>query len=182
MASHTVSSTHNLRYPVGKYEAPKQITAADRAEWLRELEELPGHLKRAVAGLDEPQLDTPYRPGGWTVRQVVHHLADSHLNSYSRFRFALTEDAPAVKSYDEAVWAELADAKTAPIEISTSLLTALHARWIALLRSLSEADLKRTIRHPEWGEMTLDWMLGLYAWHSRHHVAHITNLREREGW
>jgi DinB superfamily len=182
MASRTASSTQDLRYPVGKYRPPKQITAAERAEWLRELEELPANLKRAVAGLDDRQLDTPYRAGGWTIRQVVHHLPDSHLNSYSRFRFALTEDAPAIKSYDEAAWAELADAKTAPIEISLALLTALHARWITLLRSLGEADLKRTIRHPEWGEINLEWMLGLYAWHSRHHVAHITSLREREGW
>jgi uncharacterized damage-inducible protein DinB len=182
MASPTESSTQDRRYPVGKYKPPKQITAAERTEWLRELEELPENLKRAVAGLDDRQLDTPYRPGGWTIRQVVHHLPDSHLNSYSRFRFALTEDAPAIKSYDEAAWAELADAKTAPIEMSLSLLTALHARWITLLGSLSEADLKRTIRHPEWGEINLDWMLGLYAWHGRHHLAHITSLREREGW
>jgi DinB superfamily len=182
MAAPIASSTHDLRYPIGKFEPPKQITAADIAEWLRDLEELPANLKRAVAGLDDRQLDTPYRPGGWTVRQVVHHLSDSHLNSYSRFRFGLTEDTPAVKSYDEAAWAELADAKTAPIESSLALLTGMHARWIALLRSLSEADLKRRILHPEWGEINLDWMLSLYAWHSRHHVAHITNLREREGW
>jgi DinB superfamily len=182
MASPIASSTQDLQYPIGKYEPPKQITGADVAEWLRDVEELPANLKRAVAGLDDRQLDTPYRPGGWTVRQVIHHLADSHLNSYSRFRWGLTEDTPAVKSYEESTWAELADAKTAPIEMSLSLLTGLHARWIMLLRSLSEADLKRTILHPEWGEINLDWMLSLYAWHSRHHVAHITNLREREGW
>jgi DinB family protein len=182
MASPTTSSIQDLRYPIGKYEPPQQITAADRAEWLRELEELPANLKRAVGGLDDLQLDTPYRPGGWTVRQVVHHLPDSHLNSYSRFRLALTEDAPVIKTYDETAWAELVDAKTAPIEISLSFLTALHARWMILLRSLSEADLKRIIRHPEWGEINLDWMLGLYAWHSRHHVAHIKSLRERELW
>lgn len=182
MAAPLANSPQDLRYPIGRYEPPKQITAADRAQWLRELEELPANLKQAVAGLRDPQLETPYRPGGWTVRQVVHHLPDSHLNSYQRFRLALTEVAPAIKPYDEAAWAELSDAKTAGIEMSLSLLAALHDRWITLLRSLSEADLKRTVRHPEWGEITLDWMLGLYAWHSRHHVAHITSLRKREAW
>jgi uncharacterized damage-inducible protein DinB len=182
MAAPFASSSQDLRYPIGRYEPPKPITAINRAEWLSELEELPANLKQAVAGLDDEQLDTPYRPGGWTVRQVVHHLPDSHLNSYQRLRLALTENAPVIKTYDEAAWAELSDAKVAPIGISLSLLTALHARWITLLRSLDESRLKRTVRHPEWGEITLDWMLGLYAWHSRHHVAHITSLRKREGW
>jgi len=182
MAAQIANSAQDLRYPIGRYEPPKDISAADRAAWLRDLEELPENLKRAVTGLSDPQLDTAYRPGGWTVRQVVHHLPDSHLNSYSRFRLALTEEAPAIEPYDEAAWAELSDAKSGPIEMSLSLLTALHVRWITLLRKLSEADLQRIIRHPEWGEKTLDWMLGLYAWHSRHHVAHITSLRNREGW
>src|SRR5690348_6100362 len=182
MTARTPGSSQDLRYPIGRYEPPKPITAINRAEWLSELEELPANLKQAVSGLRDEQLDTPYRPGGWTVRQVVHHLPDSHLNTYRRFRLAWTEKAPAIKTYDEAAWAELSDAKTAPIEISLSLLTALHARWIKLLRSLDEAHLKRTVRHPEWGEISLDWMLGLYAWHSRHHVAHITSLRKRERW
>jgi uncharacterized damage-inducible protein DinB len=182
MGARTPSSSQDLRYPIGQYEPPKPITAIHRAEWLSELEQLPANLKQAVAGLRDEQLDMPYRPGGWTVRQVVHHLPDSHLNSYQRFRLALTEEAPAIKTYDEAAWAELSDAKTAPIEVSLSLLTALHARWITLLRSLDESHLKRRVRHPEWGEITLDWMLGLYAWHSRHHVAHITTLRKRERW
>jgi len=182
MGASLASSSEDLRYPIGRYEPPTRVTAAQRAEYLRDLEELPAKLKQAVSGLDDRQLETPYRPGGWTVRQLVHHLPDSHLNSYQRFRLALTEEAPAIKPYNEAAWAELPDAKTAPIEMSLSLLTALHARWITLLRSLGEADLKRTVRHLEWGEITLDWMLGLYAWHSRHHVAHITSLRNREGW
>jgi hypothetical protein len=182
MAAGTPSSSQDLRYPIGRYEPPQPITATNRAEWLRDLEELPVNLKHAVAGLRDEQLDTPYRPGGWTVRQLVHHLPDSHLNSYQRFRLALTEEAPVIKTYNEAAWAELTDAKTAPIEMSLSLLTALHGRWITLLRSLNANDLKRTVRHPEWGEVTLDWMLGQYAWHSRHHVAHIASLRKREGW
>jgi DinB superfamily len=182
MSTPIASSSRDLRYPVGRYEAPARITAADRTEWLRDLEELPTKLRSAVAGLDERQLDTPYRPGGWSVRQVVHHLPDSHMNAYSRFRLGLTEDSPTIKPYDEAAWAELADAKTAPIEHSLSLLEHLHARWLVLLHSLPETDLGRTLRHPEWGQMSLQWMLGLYAWHSRHHVAHITNLRERERW
>jgi DinB superfamily len=182
MSAPIASSNENLRYPVGRYGPPARITAADRTERLRDLEELPGKLRQAATGLNERQLDTPYRPGGWTVRQVVHHIPDSHMNAYSRFRLALTENLPLIKPYDEAAWAELADAKTAPIEPSLSLLEGLHARWLALLRSLREAELARTLRHPEWGEMSLDWMLGLYAWHSRHHVAHITTLREREGW
>ncbi|MFL6351308.1 MAG: YfiT family bacillithiol transferase [Bryobacteraceae bacterium] len=182
MGSPIANSGRDVRYPIGRYKPPREITAAHRTNWLNDLEELPALLKQSVKGLDDSQLDTPYRPDGWTVRQVVHHLPDSHLNSYSRFRFALTEEAPAIKSYDEAAWAELADAKTAPVEISLALLTALHERWVTLLRSLSETDLDRTLRHPEWGEISLDWMLGLYAWHGRHHVAHITSLRERESW
>jgi DinB superfamily len=182
MATPIGRSSEDLRYPIGRFEPPKQISAADRAKCLRDLEELPANLQQAVAGLCEQQLDTPYRPGGWTVRQVVHHLPDSHLNSYQRFRLALTEEVPAIKPYDEAAWAELSDARAAPIEMSVLLLTALHARWITLLRSLNEADLKRTLRHAEWGEISLDWMLAQYAWHGRHHVAHITSLRKREGW
>ncbi len=172
----------DLRYPVGRYEPPSSITSADRAEWIRILDGLPEKMREAVRGFSDAQLDTPYRPGGWTVRQVVHHVPDSHLNSYVRFRLALTEDTPVIKAYEESAWAELPDAKTAPVASSLALLAALHSRWTLLLRSLDEAQWKRTFRHPSLGEKHLDWNLGLYAWHSRHHLAHINNLRERERW
>ena len=172
----------SLRYPVGHYRPQSQITAHDRAQWLAELEALPAQLRQAVDGLSKEQLNTPYRPGGWTVRQVVHHLPDSHMNSYMRFRFALTEDAPPIKPYDEATWAELTDAKSAPIDLSLGLLENLHARWAILLRSLSDAQFARTFRHPQMGDVRLDAALGLYAWHGRHHLGHITSLRQRKGW
>jgi hypothetical protein len=170
------------RYPVGRYQAPDVITAAERSPWIRQIETLPSSLKEAVAGLSDTQLNTPYRAGGWTVRQVVHHLPDSHLNSYTRFRLALTEDSPAIKPYDEAAWAELPDAKSGPIEPSLALLEGLHMRWAGLLHSLDDADYARTFKHPELGEIRLDWTLGLYAWHCRHHLSHILNLRRREDW
>jgi hypothetical protein len=172
----------DLRYPVGRYQAPEAITADQRSAWIRQIESLPSGLKQAVSGLTDAQLDTPYRPGGWTVRQVVHHLPDSHLNSYTRFRLALTEDSPVIKPYNEAAWAELPDAKSAPIAPSLALLEGLHGRWARLLHSLGDADYARTFRHPELGEIRLDWTLGLYDWHCRHHLNHITNLRTREGW
>ncbi|HEY1947179.1 MAG TPA: bacillithiol transferase BstA [Bryobacteraceae bacterium] len=175
-------STVDLRYPVGHYEAPDLIRKDQRNTWIAELSSLPENLKQAVAGLSEAQLDTPYRPGGWSVRQVVHHLPDSHINCYVRFRLALTEPSPLIKPYEEAAWAELADARTAPTALSLSLLEALHQRWVALLKTLTEDEFARTFRHPELGEVRLDWALGLYAWHSRHHVAQITGLRERSGW
>ena len=175
-------SEEALRYPIGRYQPPQSINEADRAAWIAEVEALPRRLKEAVAGLNDSQLDTPYRPNGWTVRQVVHHVPDSHLNSYCRFRLALTEDCPSIKLYEEAIWAELPDAKLAPIELSLTLLPGLHARWAMLLRSMTDAQFGRTFKHSEWGEIRLDWTLGLYAWHCRHHVAHITTLREREGW
>jgi hypothetical protein len=177
-----VNASEELRYPIGRYRAPEKISADDRKAWIREIEALPRNLRRAVAGLNTTQLDTPYRPGGWTVRQVVHHYADSHLNSYSRFRWAVTEDLTTVKTYDESAWAELADAKTAPVELSLSLLEPLHARWVLLLRSFGEAEFARKMQHPEWREISVEWLLGQYAWHSRHHVAQIERLREREGW
>lgn len=182
MATVTTISDEQLRFPVGRYQAPKLITAADRAAWISEIEELPRKLRHAISGLNDKQLDSPYRPGGWTVRQVVHHYPDSHLNSYTRFRLALTENSPTIKPYEEAAWAELIDAKTAPVEPSLALLEGLHARWSILLRSLSDEDYKRTFKHPEIGEISLDWTLGLYGWHCRHHVAHIANARERAGW
>ncbi len=173
---------NDLRYPVGRYQPPSVIDAETRGRWLDELEQLPAKLTVAVSGLAEQQLDTPYRPGGWTVRQVVHHLPDSHLNSYCRFRLALTEENPTIRPYEEADWAELTDAKSAPVGLSLTLLEALHTRWLVLLRSLSEAQFGRTYIHPEMGEKRLDWTLGLYAWHSRHHLAHINGLKERQGW
>ena len=177
-----VTANEELRYPVGRYQAPETIGAEQWVAWIAELEALPANLRRAVAGLSDAQLDTPYRPGGWTVRQVVHHYADSHLNSYSRFRWAMTEDFTTVKTYDEALWAELPDAKTAPIEVSLALLEPLHARWTLLLRSFGEAEFARKMKHPEWGEVSMEWLLGQYAWHCRHHVTQIQRLREREGW
>jgi len=172
----------DLRYPVGPYKRVENPTAAQRRDFVEAIAETPARLNAAIAGLTPAQLDTPYRPGGWTVRQVVHHLPDSHMNSYVRFKLALTEDEPTIKPYDEARWAELADSKTTPIETSLALLENLHRRWVGLLRSMSETDWKRKFRHPELGVVTLEQALGLYAWHGRHHVAHITALRERNGW
>src|SRR5208283_2337437 len=144
--------------------------------------EAAAQLRKAVAGLDDRQLDTPYRPEGWTVRQVIHHVPDSHINAYIRFRFALTEDSPTVKPYDEAKWAELHDAKTMPVEVSLTLLDSLHRRWVDLLGGFSDADFARTLQHPEEGIVRLDTYLSAYAWHGKHHCAHITGLRERMGW
>jgi len=171
------------RFPVGKFVAPAgPLTDPERAAFIRDVEEAPAKLRAAVAGLSDAQLDTPYREGGWTVRQVAHHVPDSHINSYVRFRWALTEDAPTIKAYMEERWAELPDARTSPVEVSLALLETLHRRWTALLRSLTDAQWRRTFRHPELGEVTLDRNLALYAWHGRHHVAHVTALRSRMGW
>ena len=172
----------DLRFPVGQFQRPAQITEEQRRAYISTIAETPMRLKAAVEGLTTAQLDTPYRPGGWSVRQLVHHLPDSHMNSYVRFRLALTEDEPTIKPYDEARWAELADAKTSAIEPSLLLLEHLHERWVLLLRSLKPADWARKFRHPELGAMTLDQNLALYEWHGRHHVAHITSLRERHRW
>ena len=172
----------DLRYPIGKFAYDKDSTSQKRDAWIREIKDLPLHLRQAVAGLSAAQLDTPYREGGWTVRQVVHHLADSHMNSYIRFRLALTETDPLIKPYDEAKWANLRDARTLPVEVSLQLLDCLHQRWVDLLNSLTPTDYTRTFRHPELGQMTLFATLALYAWHSRHHEAHITALRSRMGW
>ena len=172
----------DLRYPVGKFQFPGSATESDRRAWIGEIARAPSQLREVVAGLSEEQLNTPYRPGGWTVRQVVHHLPDSHLNSYVRFRLALTEDEPTIKPYAEDRWAELFDARTAPVEISLALLENLHARWTLLLESLSEADWRRSFRHPELGIVPLERNLALYAWHGRHHVGQIASLRRRMGW
>ena len=177
----------DLQYPIGKFSWDRSgegllATEAERRAWLSEIEQAPARLRAAVAGLSEVQLDTPYRPGGWTVRQVVHHLADSHLNSYVRFRLALTEDEPPIKTYQEKLWAELPDARSAPVEVSLKLLETMHARWVMLLKSLAPQDFARALKHPELGRVTLEKYLALYAWHGKHHVAHITSLRERSGW
>ena len=172
----------DLRYPIGNFERPAVVTPEVREQWIAVLEAAPERFRAAVSGLSDAQLDTPYRPEGWTVRQVVHHVADSHMNSYVRFRLALTEDEPTIKPYDEAKWARLADAQTMPPEVSLGLIDGLHRRWVALLRSFTPADFARTFRHPERGVMDLGTTLALYAWHSRHHEAHITTLRERERW
>jgi uncharacterized damage-inducible protein DinB len=177
----------DLQYPIGKFSWDRSgegllASEAEWRAWLGEIEQAPARLRAAVAGLSEAQLDTPYRPGGWTVRQVVHHLADSHLNSYVRFRLALTEDEPPIKTYQEKLWAELPDARSAPVEVSLKLLETMHARWVMLLKSLAPQDFARALKHPELGRVTLEKYLALYAWHGKHHVAHITSLRERSGW
>jgi uncharacterized damage-inducible protein DinB len=170
------------RYPVGRAEMEKELSPERRRELIDQIEETPARLREAVAGLNAEQLDTPYRPGGWTVRQLVHHVPDSHMNAYVRFRLALTEDEPAIKTYEEARWAELPDSRSVPVDVSLTLLEALHRRWVALLRALPEADYQKTLKHPDWGTINLDELLGLYSWHGRHHVAHVVALRERMGW
>jgi uncharacterized damage-inducible protein DinB len=173
----------DLRYPVGRFVAPTETDAAALAIWRGDLAALPGKLRAAVAGLSGAQLDTPYRDGGWTVRQTVHHIADSHLNAYCRFRLALTEDLPTIKPYLEARWAELPDARMLPIAPSLEILDGVHARLIALVDAMTPAEWQRGFVHPEHGRtMTLAQTAALYAWHSRHHVAHITALRQRNGW
>ena len=172
----------DLRYPIGEFKFEAPLTDHQRQACIMKIAETPARLRAAVQGLNEEQLDTPYRPEGWTVRQVVHHVPESHLNSYIRFKLALTEDEPTVKTYFEDRWAELDDARQAPIALSLDLLDALHGRWIWFLRSLTQKDLQRTFRHPEMGLMSVEKNIALYAWHGQHHVAHITSLRERRGW
>jgi len=172
----------DLRYPIGKFLWPKSVPAETRSRLIGEIAAAPAAFREAVKGLDDAQLDTPYRPDGWTVRQLVHHVADSHMNSFIRFRLALTEEEPVVKPYDQEKWAGLHDCLTAPIEPSLRLLESLHSRWVAMLGSFSEADFARTFRHPELGVLRLDANLALYAWHGGHHAAHITGLRDRMSW
>jgi uncharacterized damage-inducible protein DinB len=173
----------DLRYPIGKFDFDAPINEADFPWLIALIAETPGSLRSAVAGLTRDQLETRYRPGGWTVKQVVHHVPDSHMNAYTRFKLALTEDEPTIKPYEEAAWAELPDSRRVPIEVSLDLLDALHLRWVALLRSMDPADFNRAVRHPDHGRLlTMKQLLGLYAWHGRHHVAHITALKKREGW
>ena len=176
-------SGHDLdpKYPVGRFEAPATITADERTGAIATLAELPEQLRNAVDGLSSSHLGTPYREGGWTVRQVVHHIADSHMNAVIRVKLALTEDWPTVKAYDEAAWAKLHDV-AAPVEWSLELIESLHARWVLLLQSLDEEQWKRGFIHPEGGPATIEKTTLVYAWHSLHHVAHITHLRAREHW
>jgi hypothetical protein len=172
-----------LKYPIGKFSAPNEFSAELIHQWILTIDKLPAKLKEVVINMTDKQLDTPYRDGGWTVRQVVHHLADSHMNSYIRFKLAVTEQLPVIKTYDEVRWAELHEAKHAPVEISLSLLEALHGRWVLFLRTLNEDDWKRKFHHPGSGkDIELRTTLALYAWHCKHHLAHISSLKEREGW
>jgi hypothetical protein len=173
----------DLRYPVGSFQFDGDVNPRTREQRIGEIAAAPAHLRKAVAGLTPAQLDTPYRPGGWTVRQVVHHLPDSHLNAYTRIKLALTEEEPTIRPYEEARWAELPDARTGPIEPSLALLESLHQRWLLLLRQLDPPDFERRFRHPEHGRIfEVDEAIAMYAWHGRHHVAHITSLRHRMGW
>jgi hypothetical protein len=176
-----MASEEDPRYPIGKFSAPAENTPAVRAAQIETLRLLPERLGAAVAGLNDAQLDTPYRDGGWTVRQVVHHFADSHANSYIRFKLALTEDSPTITAYDEAAWARLPDS-TLAIEPSLAFITGLHQRLVALLESMSEEDFERGFNHPERGRVSLATNLAIYDWHSRHHTAHINRLRSRKGW
>jgi hypothetical protein len=177
------SSLEHLRFPIGRFTYQGPLSPAQRLDCIARIEAAPAVIRRAASSLSEGQLDTPYREGGWTVRQVVHHVPDSHLNAYTRFRLALTEPVPTIRPYHEDRWAELPDARHAPIDLSLALLDALHRRWVLLLRSLGPADWERRYLHPEHGrEWALDEVLAMYAWHGEHHAAHITRLRDRMGW
>jgi len=172
----------DLRYPIGKYET-QPFSDRQKREWLQDIQFLPGLLEQAIENMDEKQLNTPYREGGWTVKQVVHHVADSHMNAYIRFKLGLTEDNPTIKPYEEALWANLADVSQVPINISITLLYTLHTRWHAAILNLARPEWDRTVYHPESKkQMSLWYLLGSYAWHGRHHVAHITSLKERKNW
>jgi uncharacterized damage-inducible protein DinB len=170
------------RYPIGKFSFEGPLTAERKKQYLNDIEQTPARLRTAVRGLSDEQLNTPYRDGGWTVRQLAHHVPDSHMNAYIRFKLALTEDEPTIRPYMEDRWAELPESKQAPIDVSLALLDSLHERWALVLRNISDAGWKRTFRHPEMGLLSLEKTLALYAWHGRHHVAHVTSLREKMGW
>ncbi len=178
-----LSTEIDYRYPIGEYE-PKPFSIEQKVEWLADIKFLPLHLENALLNLDEAQIKTPYRQGGWTVHQLVHHIADSHMNAYMRFKLGLTEDNPVIKAYDEKLWAEMEDVKKLPVNISITLLHALHIRWHETLKYMTDDEWNnRTIFHPEHKKtMRLWFLLGMYAWHGKHHVAHITSLRERMGW
>jgi len=170
------------RYPIGRFTPEPKPTPETRNRHIEQISTMPSRMRQAVAGLDQNQLATPYRDGGWTVRQVVHHVPDSHLNAYIRFKWAITEDAPTIKPYDETAWAELKDSELTPVEVSLALLESLHTRWTVLLRSLKAEDFERKFIHPDSGTHDVDWLLQLYSWHGDHHLAHITSLRKRMKW
>ncbi len=174
--------TDDLRYPVGLCEWPAEISAEEKRRNLRDIAELPVKLREAVAGLAPQHLDIPYREGGWSIRQIVHHIPDSHMNSYVRFKLALTEDQPVIKPYDERLWAEIPEARTAPIEISLDMVDALHRRWSLMLQNMTDTDFERSLRHPDIGELKLKSLVAGYGWHCRHHVAQIVATRRRMGW
>ena len=171
----------SLSYPIGPFARPSRAGEEERERWISEIAAAPAELREALEGLSGDKLDTPYRPGGWTVRQVAHHVPDSHMNAYVRFKLAMTEDAPIIHVYDESLWAKLPDSRESP-EISLALLDALHVRWVALLRALTSDNFGRAYRHPEMGDVPLSTALALYAWHGKHHTAHVSRLRERMGW
>jgi hypothetical protein len=180
--SHLETKMSDLRYPIGKFHFDGPPTEQQRKKFIDDISQAPANLRAALKGLSDQQLDTPYRPDGWTVRQVAHHVPDSHLNAYVRFKLALTEPEPTIKPYAEDLWAQLPDTQATPVDVSLTLLESLHNRWVRLLRSLEPEDWKRSFRHPELGLVSLEKNLALYAWHGRHHVAHVTSLRERNGW
>lgn len=170
------------RYPIGRFDRNINVSKEMLSNFIKTIEGLPAQLRKEVEDLTPQQLDTPYRDGGWTIRQVVHHIPDSHLNAYIRFKLALTEDNPQIKTYEEHLWAELPDTFNTPIEVSLQLLESIHTRWAILLRLLTDKQFERTFQHPDWGNITLSRTLALYAWHSKHHLAHITELKKRMGW
>ena len=182
MSTNLEWQTIDPRFPIGPYASPGNVAAAERRDAIATLEGLPCHLRDAVEGLDESQLETLYRVDGWTVRQVVHHVADSHMNAFIRLRRALTEDWPAISPYDEQAWSMLIDSKTAPVGLSLDLIEGLHGRWVQVLKSLTVDEWERGFKHAKMGPMTIEASTLLYAWHSRHHVAHITHLRKKKGW
>lgn len=177
-----MEQARDARFPIGKFRLEGEVTLERRREWIARIAAAPARFRAAVADLTDEQLDTAYREGGWTVRQLIHHLADSHMNAYVRVKLALTEESPTVKTYDEALWASLPDSTITPPAVSLTILEALHARWVDLLESLDDAQWHRTIRHPEWGEIPLESVVAQYAWHSDHHIAHVAALRDRMRW
>ena len=172
----------DLSFPIGKFQYSGSLLESEKQQFIEDIARVPANLRAAIKGLSPQQLDTPYRPGGWTVRQVVHHVPDSHMNAYIRFKLALTEDEPTIKPYEQQHWAELPDSKETPIEVSLTMLDMLHDRWVRVLLAITPEQWKRTFRHPELGIMALEKNVAMYAWHGKHHVAHVTELRKRNGW